>query len=189
MASSPGTYLVVADQIGRQIAAGDLAGKLPSEPALAEFHNVSRGLIRRALEALKTGQMVDSIPGKGWYVSGFTRPKSIADRMTEIFNEDGLKVGDAFPSEFALCRRLAASRTSVRRALAPLENQGLLAVIQGKGRTVRQLPSPPQTQTGAGHPDTAASETPSQSADLPPTSPRSTRPAGGDGSASDGRER
>ncbi len=61
--------------------------------------------------------------------------------MTDVIAEDSLSVGDTYPSEAKLCERFGASRTAVRRVLAQMEGNGLLATVHGKGRTVRSLPA------------------------------------------------
>jgi len=61
--------------------------------------------------------------------------------MTDVIKEDSLSVGDMYPSEAKLCERFGTSRTAVRRVLAQMEGNGLLATVHGKGRTVRALPA------------------------------------------------
>uniref|UniRef100_UPI0035E42E4A GntR family transcriptional regulator n=1 Tax=Streptomyces physcomitrii TaxID=2724184 RepID=UPI0035E42E4A len=60
--------------------------------------------------------------------------------MLEVVADDGLQVGDRFPSGAALCERFEMSRTAVRRALTQLEGRGVLEAQHGKGRIVRALP-------------------------------------------------
>lgn len=50
--------------------------------------------------------------------------------------------GDRLPSESELCRHFAASRTSVRDALAKLESAGLISRKQGKGAFVERTGGP-----------------------------------------------
>ena len=59
-------YLVLRDQIvSGSLRAGD---RLPSEPALAQRHRLSRVTIRRALEGLERDGLIDRVPGAGTFV-------------------------------------------------------------------------------------------------------------------------
>ena len=59
-------YLLLRDQImGGILAPGS---RLPSEPALASDHNVSRVTIRRALDQLDTDGLIERKPGSGTFV-------------------------------------------------------------------------------------------------------------------------
>lgn len=105
-------------------------------------HGVSRNTVRRALKVLEADGILKSAPGIGWRIVRGGDPRSLAERMTDLIAEDRLSVGDTYPSEAKLCERLGASRTAVRRVLAQMEGNGLLATVHGKGRTVRALPTP-----------------------------------------------
>ena len=65
-------YLVIAEDLRRQIAGGDLAAGavLPSEAELAGSYGVSRVTVRKALEVLREEGRVDSRQGFGWFVAG-----------------------------------------------------------------------------------------------------------------------
>ncbi|MFE1987524.1 GntR family transcriptional regulator [Streptomyces mirabilis] len=141
-ASPRGTYLQVSDSLRQQIESGDTGDALPSEAALMRSHGVSRNTIRRALKALEADGLVESAPGIGWRVARGGDRRSLAERMTDVIAEDALSVGDTYPSEAKLCERFGASRTAVRRVLAQMEGNGLLATVHGRGRTVRALPTP-----------------------------------------------
>lgn len=141
-ASPRGTYLQVSESLRQKIETGDFGNVLPSEAALMRSHGVSRNTIRRALKVLEADGLVESAPGVGWRPARSDDRRSLAERMTELISEDSLSVGDAYPSETKLCQRFGASRTAVRRVLAQMEGNGLLATVHGKGRTVRALPTP-----------------------------------------------
>lgn len=141
-ASPRGTYLQVSDALRQLIESGAASDALPSEAALMRSHNVSRNTIRRALKVLEADRIIESAPGVGWHVVQGGDRRSLAERMTDLMAEDSLSVGDTYPSEAKLCERFGASRTAVRRVLAQMEGNGLLATVHGKGRTVRALPTP-----------------------------------------------
>jgi DNA-binding GntR family transcriptional regulator len=134
--------LQVSETLRQQIDAGDMDEALPSEAALMQSHSVSRNTIRRALKVLEADGVVVSAPGSGWRIVRDGDQRSLSERMTDLIAEDSLSVGDAYPSEAKLCERFDASRTAVRRVLAQMEGNGLLATVHGKGRTVRALPTP-----------------------------------------------
>ncbi|MFG2459429.1 GntR family transcriptional regulator [Streptomyces sp. NPDC048523] len=140
--SPRGIYLQLSEALRQQIASGDVAGALPSEAALMREHGLARNTIRRALKVLEAEGLVESVPGTGWRVSGGGDRRALAERMADLIAEDSLLVGDTYPSEAKLCERFGASRTAVRRVLAQMEGNGLLATVHGKGRTVRALPTP-----------------------------------------------
>lgn len=140
-ASPRGTYLVIAETLRSEIRADQGVDALPSEADLMGAHDVSRNTIRRALKVLEADGVVESAPGIGWRVVRRGDRRSLAERMTDVIREDSLSVGDAYPSEAKLCERFGASRTAVRRVLAQMEGNGLLATVHGKGRTVCALPA------------------------------------------------
>ncbi|MEU8867128.1 GntR family transcriptional regulator [Streptomyces umbrinus] len=141
-ASPRGTYLVIAEALRNEIEEGQGIDALPSEADFMETHGVSRNTIRRALKVLEADGLVESAPGIGWRVTRDGDRRSLAERMTDVITEDSLSLGDTYPSEARLCERFGASRTAVRRVLAQMEGNGLLATVHGKGRTVRALPTP-----------------------------------------------
>ncbi|MCC5479062.1 winged helix-turn-helix domain-containing protein [Streptomyces barringtoniae] len=140
-ASPRGTYLQVSESLRQQIESGDIGDALPSEAALMSSHGVSRNTVRRALKVLEADGVVSSAPGIGWRVVRGGDRRSLAEKMTDLIAEDSLTAGAAYPSEAKLCERFGASRTAVRRVLAQMEGNGLLATVHGKGRTVRALPT------------------------------------------------
>lgn len=140
-ASPRGTYLQVSESLRQQIESGDVGEALPSEATLMSKYDVSRNTVRRALKVLEADGVVESAPGVGWRVVRGGDRRSLAERMTDLIAEDSLTMGDPYPSEAKLCARFGASRTAVRRVLAQMEGNGLLATVHGKGRTVRALPT------------------------------------------------
>jgi len=63
-------YVAIADDLRRQVAAGDLAAGavLPSEAELAGAYAVSRVTVRKALELLRAEGLIDARQGFGWFV-------------------------------------------------------------------------------------------------------------------------
>lgn len=141
-ASPRGTYLVIAEALRTEIERMEGIGTLPSEADLMRSHGVGRNTVRRALKVLEADGLVESAPGIGWNVAQGGDRRSLAERMNDVIAEDSLSVGDLYPSEAKLCERFNVSRTAVRRVLAHMEGNGLLATVHGKGRTVRALPTP-----------------------------------------------
>ncbi|MFE7229163.1 GntR family transcriptional regulator [Streptomyces sp. NPDC057596] len=140
-ASPRGTYLVIAEALRSEIEEGEGIDILPSEAGMMRSHGVGRNTIRRALKVLEADGLVESAPGIGWRVVRGKDRRPLAERMSDLIAEDSLSVGDPYPSEAKLCERFGTSRTAVRRVLAQMEGNGLLATVHGKGRTVRALPA------------------------------------------------
>jgi DNA-binding FadR family transcriptional regulator len=141
-ASPRGTYLIIAEALRSEIQTERGGVILPSEADLMDSHGVSRNTVRRALKVLEADGVVESAPGIGWRVVRGGCQRSLTDHLTDLISEDQLSVGDTYPSEAKLCERFGASRTAVRRVLAQMEGNGVLATVHGKGRTVRALPTP-----------------------------------------------
>lgn len=140
-ASPRGTYLLIADDLRKEIKKGSFNGAgLPSEAALMRQHGVARTTVRRALEILEKEGLIHSAPGVGRLVSDGSERRPLTERMVDVIADRHLAVGDAFPSEAQLCEEFSVSRTAVRSALAALEGHGLLEAVHGKGRFVRALP-------------------------------------------------
>jgi DNA-binding GntR family transcriptional regulator len=61
----------------------------------------------------------------------------IADVLRQRISSEDLAPSSLLPSEAALCEEFAVVRNTVRRALAVLEDEGLIETLPGKGRIVR----------------------------------------------------
>jgi len=76
----------------------------------------------------------------------------IAEALRTAIATGELPHGSRVPSEPTLAARFGAARNTVRRALAELQREGLIATVPGKGRIVRdqQAPSthPEETMPG-----------------------------------------
>jgi len=68
-------------------------------------------------------------------------PARIAAALSSQIREGALKPGDRLPTELALTRSFAVSRTVVREAIAQLRNEGLIETRQGAGAFVIQRPA------------------------------------------------
>lgn len=77
-------YREIADDLRGRLAAGELvAGRLlPSEAELSRTYAVSRVTVRRALEHLRAGGVVDSRQGFGWFVAAAPLPQSLGHLAT-----------------------------------------------------------------------------------------------------------
>ena len=64
-------YLRVAGDIAARIASGELApgARLLAERALAEYYGVAYGTVRRAMQVLRERGLIETIHGRGTFVS------------------------------------------------------------------------------------------------------------------------
>lgn len=64
-------YQQIIEQITRKLRAGELkpGDKLPTERELAEALGIARGTVNRAYEELTRSQILESIPGRGSFIS------------------------------------------------------------------------------------------------------------------------
>ena len=84
-------YLQLTEQLKRAIRAGELpiGSALPSERTLAEHLGLSRMTVRRALEELAAGHLVEQRRGSGTYVLG-RRLEQTVDRVQGFTGEAAL---------------------------------------------------------------------------------------------------
>ncbi|WP_329086881.1 GntR family transcriptional regulator [Streptosporangium sp. NBC_01469] len=76
-------------------------------------------------------------PGESkWLTGGLVYPQ-IAGRIRARIAAGDYPPGSLLPSESALVAEFRVSRTTARRGLAVLESEGLIIVMPGKGRVVR----------------------------------------------------
>jgi len=143
--SPRGTFLKVADAVKARIAADPAMTELPSATDLMRDYSISRGVVLRAFGVLQRDGAAEPAPGGRWRVvreGQQTDRRPLAERLTDVFTDDGLEVGEAFPSASALCERFNVSRPTATKALEKLEAAGWLSEGgQGKIRTVRALPN------------------------------------------------
>ncbi|MFF5008636.1 GntR family transcriptional regulator [Streptomyces phaeochromogenes] len=139
-ASPRGAYLQVSESLRQQIKKGEITEELPSQAKLVSTFGVSRSTIERALNALKSEGVIESVQGAGWYVTGTGDRRPLVEKVTDLLRHNDVQVGDRFPTEKELCDRFAASRTAVRSAIAQMEGQGLIGKGATRGREVRALP-------------------------------------------------
>ncbi|KUO13596.1 GntR family transcriptional regulator [Streptomyces sp. DSM 15324] len=145
LASPRGTFQRIADQLKAQMDRDPEMVELPPIAEIMHDHQVSRGVVLRAFAALQRDGAAGPVPGGRWRVvreGQQTDRRPLAERLTDVFADDGLVVGAAFPSASALCERFGVSRPTVTKALGKLEAAGWLSEGgQGKLRTVRALPN------------------------------------------------
>ncbi|MEU9174113.1 GntR family transcriptional regulator [Streptomyces sp. NPDC048420] len=144
-ASPRGTFQKIARLLKAQIDADPEMAEVPSVAAVMNDHGVSRGVVLRAFAVLQQEGAAEPVPGGRWRVvreGQRTDRRPLAERLTDVFEDDGLEVGATFPSASALCERFDVSRPTVTKALEKLEAAGWLSGGgQGKARTVRALPN------------------------------------------------
>ncbi|WP_431041453.1 GntR family transcriptional regulator [Streptomyces sp. P1-3] len=140
-ASPRGTYLQISESLREKIEKGKISEALPSEAELMRSYGVGRSTVGRALKALKTEGIIESVQGAGWFVVGTGDRRPLVERVTDLLRADGVAVGDAFPSESELCKEFGVSRTAVRSAIAQMEGRGLIEMGPNRRRQVRALPA------------------------------------------------
>ncbi|SPE51876.1 Arabinose metabolism transcriptional repressor [Streptomyces netropsis] len=140
-ASPRGTYLQISETLRQKIEKGQISEALPSEAELMGTFGVGRSTIGRALKALKSEGVIESVQGAGWFVAGTGDRRPLVDRMTDLLGTEGVGVGDTFPSESELCAHFGVSRTAVRSAIAQMEGRGLIAMGPNRRREVRAFPA------------------------------------------------
>ncbi len=144
-ASPRGTFQQIADTLKRWIDDDQEMTELPPVSELTERYAVSRGVVLRAFQALRTSGDAEPVPGGRWRV---LRPgeavdrRPLEERIAAVIAGDRLEVGAPFPSASALATKFGVSRPTVTKALDKLEAAGVLASGgQGKVRTVRAVPN------------------------------------------------
>lgn len=75
--------------------------------------------------------------------------KRVANELRAEILRGDLAPGDKIPSESSLVDRFGVTRTTVRKGLALLRSEGLVASHQGKGAFVRERPHVSLRQTGS----------------------------------------
>lgn len=136
------------ERIRADIASGALrpGTQLPSEAEIVAATGLSRYAVRNALSELeRTGEVVNR-PGRRRLVAGSSgtstaRYEEVASALRGDVEHGALAAGTRVPSEAALCKRFGTSRVTVRRALAELENAGVLA-RDTAGRRIVSLATP-----------------------------------------------
>jgi DNA-binding GntR family transcriptional regulator len=139
-----GTFRKIADDLRRQVTAGDLLpGTLvPSELALVEQFHVSRGTVRSALALLVEEGLIEVVPGQGRRVVGKSHPdgavpltayERIAADLRDRMHAGEFSPDTPLPSEAELVAEYQVSRNTVRRAYRQLVEAGIVVVRHGVG--------------------------------------------------------
>ena len=122
-------FVQVRDHIRRSILEGALApgDRLPSESALIDQHGVSRITIRQALAELQSAGLIDTVNGKGSYVTRPDHPTTLGPLVGIL--ETMRKRGHRAHGELLSHRVVAASREVAQAlALEPGSPVGALSV-------------------------------------------------------------
>ncbi|MFE1309923.1 GntR family transcriptional regulator [Streptomyces sp. NPDC058755] len=143
-ASPRGTFQRIAEALKARIDTDPELVELPSVAELIEKYEVSRGVVLRAFGVLRKEGTAEPVPGGRWRVireGQSTDRRPLEERLIDVFGDDDLEVGAAFPSASALSVRFGVSRPTVTKALEKLETAGWLSEGgQGRVRTVRAVP-------------------------------------------------
>ncbi|WP_433367475.1 GntR family transcriptional regulator [Streptosporangium sp. CA-115845] len=78
-----------------------------------------------------------------WLTGGLIYPQ-LANRLRAQITIGDYPAGSLLPSESVLAQQFHVARTTVRRSLAVLEDEGLIVTLPGKGRVVKNADA--QTQ-------------------------------------------
>lgn len=138
-----GAYREIAETVRERLADAPAGTPVPSEATLASEFKVVRNTVRRALGQLEDEGLIETIPGRGRVVrrgdGTHVAPmyQRIADDLRTEITSGALAPGARLPSETALVERYEVSRGTARQALALLVGDGLIDVVHGKGRYVR----------------------------------------------------
>jgi GntR family transcriptional regulator len=88
-------YRAIADELRRQVEAGELAGGrlLPSESELSATYAASRVTVRKALELLRDEGLVDARQGFGWFAAADPVRQRLArlDTIEHQLSEAGVR--------------------------------------------------------------------------------------------------
>lgn len=139
-----GSYVAVAERIREQITSGELpkGASLPSETKFAAQHGLGRGTMRKVLGELEHDGLVYSVPGQGWVVGGpadrsaIPTPAEVTAVLRAELDSGTYESGSPFVTATEVCDRFGITRHAARRALATLEDAGLIVSLHGKGRFV-----------------------------------------------------
>ena len=129
---APGSFTSAVDRIRADIASGTYpAGRLlPSEVELAASTGLSRYAVREALSELERSGEVVNRPGRRRAVAGPQPADALYEQIKAAIQDDveqgRLVAGQRLGSESELGERFSMSRVTVRRALADLEDAGVL---------------------------------------------------------------
>ena len=115
MADATPKYLQIAQELRAQIDAGSLApgDRLPTEKELAERWDVSPNTIKKAVNELRLGGRVETVPQTGSFVTGADLPFVITLNHTDLGDESAAEPGEgggegrAFTAEATRQRRTA----------------------------------------------------------------------------------
>jgi DNA-binding GntR family transcriptional regulator len=141
-------FEALARPLRDRIRSGELrpGALLPSESELARTAGTKRYSIRKALMLLRDEGLIHPVAGHGWTVvscaasecpGALPRYREIAGELRSAIERGELPAGAPLASETTLTRRYAASRGTVRQALALLETDRLITTKPGRGRYVR----------------------------------------------------
>jgi GntR family transcriptional regulator, phosphonate transport system regulatory protein len=72
------------------------------------------------------------------YRQGTPLWQSIADALSQEIHDKVFAPGDQLPTEAQLAQRFAVNRHTVRRAVASLQDQGMIRIEQGRGTFVQE---------------------------------------------------
>ena len=104
-------YRQIADELRRKIDSGELqpGSQLPTEDELMELHHASRNTVRGAIKQLTTRGLVNTLHGKGTFVTERVSPL-VSTLTTDPNTGRGGGEGTVYTAEAAASGRIATAR-------------------------------------------------------------------------------
>lgn len=153
-------YQQIGKLIRRRIEAGELrpGEPIPSEEKLVKEFGVARTTVRRAVAWLRDQGLVYTVPQRGTFVGdpesaraehsdqfAYDTPpyKQIAELIKQRIERGELRPHRPIPSEAQMSQEFGVARTTARRAVAYLREQGLIYTVPQRGSYV----APPEDES------------------------------------------
>jgi len=140
--AAPHLWEQVAAKLEAEISSQGPGTRLPSETVQASRLGVSRVTVRQALLRLQKRGLIESIPGRGWFVADETSPKSAPATIGPLFEPPGklmsfsemARMKGSEPDSVVLEQRVMAASFEEAEALSIMPGDDVLLL-----RRVRRL--------------------------------------------------
>ena len=140
--AAPHLWEQVAAKLEAEISSHGPGTRLPSETVQANRLGVSRVTVRQALLRLQKRGLIESIPGRGWFVADETSPKAAPTTIGPLFEPPGklmsfsemARMKGSEPDSVVLEQRVMAASFEEAEALSIMPGDDVLLL-----RRVRRL--------------------------------------------------